>query len=526
MAQRLTTFSKFLITLVIVGGVAFAGRYFLKNTDVGKNIADKSKSLAEDGKKGDNSTADNSATATRGDKETVKVGVVTWGGYAGGQYFNEGFKANKNSRFVSEYGFPVEFKILDDFDASRAAWKKGDVDLLWTTIDALPTEIAGLADYEPQVVFQADWSRGGDAVVARRGITKVADLKGKKVAVAEMTPSHSFLLWLLEAGGLKPSDIQIVKQSNAIDAAQVFKSQQVDAAVVWSPDDEACLQAVPGAKILESTRSASNIIADVFIAKKAWVEKNRQKVNHLYEGWMRGAAEINASGDAKRKAAKILSENFEGVSEEMAYKSINNVRLCTQGDNKNFFGLNADYKGVTGEQLYNRMTTVYKNLGYAEGKIPNWRMIADSDATKAFSLNGAEHNAEGQKMFAPATETTKAKEAIATKRVSISFRSGEFKLDENTKYIVDKEMADIAKAFSNARIRVQGNTDNVGNAATNKLLSLKRAQSVADYLVATYGMSRNRFIVVGNGSDKPLAENTTEEGKAKNRRTDFELVGE
>ncbi len=525
MAQRLTTFSKFLITLVIVGGVAFGGRYFLKNTDLGKNITDKSKTLAEDGKKDRSEKSDNSA-AIRGDKETIKIGVVTWGGYAGGQYFNEGFKANKNSRFVSEYGFPVEFKILDDFDASRAAWKKGEIDLLWATIDALPTEIAGLADYEPQVAFQSDWSRGGDAIVARRGIAKVADLKGKKVAVAEMTPSHSFLLWLLEAGGLKPTDIEIVKQSNAVDAAQVFKSQQVDAAVVWSPDDEACLQSVPGSKILESTRSASNIIADVFIAKKSWIEKNRQKVNQLYEGWMRGAAEINASDAAKRKAAKILSENFEGFTEDMCYKSINNVRLCTNGDNKNFFGLNPDYKGVTGEQLYNRMTATYKSLGYAEGKIPNWRMIADSDALKAFKPSGAEHNAEGQKTFAPATETTKTKDAIATKRVSISFRSGESKLDDNTKYIIDKEMVEIAKAFSNSRIRVQGNTDNVGNANTNKILSLKRAQSVADYLVNTYGMSRNRFVVVGNGADKPLADNSSEDGRSKNRRTDFELIGE
>ena len=93
-------------------------------------------------------------------KEAINVGVVTWGGYIGGQYFNEGFKANSQSRFLKEYGFPVEFKILDDVPVSREAWKKDAVNLLWCTIDALPTEIAGLADYDPVVVFQADWSRG------------------------------------------------------------------------------------------------------------------------------------------------------------------------------------------------------------------------------------------------------------------------------------------------------------------------------------------------------------------------------
>ncbi|MBK7609506.1 MAG: hypothetical protein IPI18_21075 [Saprospiraceae bacterium] len=74
---------------------------------------------------------------------------------------------------------------------------------------------------------------------------------------------------MLEAANLKATDVDIIKQASAIDAAQVFKSGQVDAAVVWSPDDQACLKSVAGSKILQSTKSASNIIADAFIAKEA-----------------------------------------------------------------------------------------------------------------------------------------------------------------------------------------------------------------------------------------------------------------
>jgi len=509
---KLTSFSKLIIAVLIVSGVFFGGKFLFNNTEFGKKIV-------EDSSKNGGSDKD---------PGTVKVGVVTWGGYAGGQYFNEGFKANTQSRFYKDYGFKVDFKVLDDFDASRAAFKNGDVHLLWCTVDALPTEMSALQDFDPRIVFQADWSRGGDAVVVRRGITSVADLRGKKVAVAELTPSHSFLIWLLEAAGMKPSDIEIIKQPSAIDAAQVFKSQQVDAAVVWSPDDELCVQAVPGSKILESTRSASNIIADAFIAKSSWLENNREKANKLYEGWMKGAAEINGSEANKRKAARILSENFDGVSEDAALKAIENVRLCTHGDNLNFFGMNPDYKGVTGENLYNRMSSTYQQLGYIEGKVPSWRLAINTEAIKAAaSLNAAPGQAaEGQKQFSVATESAKTREAIATKRVSISFRTGEFQLDENAKYIIDREFVDIARAFSNARIRIEGNTDNVGNAASNKALSLKRAKSVVDYLVSTYSMPRNRFIIVGNGPDKPVGTNDTEEGRAKNRRTDFEIVGE
>lgn len=519
MATRLTPFSKLVITLLIVAIVVLGGRWLLNNTDIGKGLKDQ----AENG----GSTSSQTESGGSAPADAIKIGVVTWGGYAGGQYFNEGFKANKNSRFFKDYGFQVDFKVLDDFVASRDAFKRGDVDLLWCTIDAFPTEAGELADYQPQVVFQADWSRGGDAIVVRRGINSVADLRGKKIAVAELTPSHSFLLWLLDAGGMSEKDVQLIKQASAIDAAEAFKAQQVDAAVVWSPDDEACLSAVAGSRILESTKSASNIIADVFIAKKEWVDKNGKRLQQLYEGWMKGAAEINSNDANKRKAARILSENFEGISEDWAYKAINNVRLCTHGDNMNFYGLNTDYKGVTGDRLYGRMSQVYADLGYIQGRVPTWREVANSAAVRSTNLAGGANEAEGQKAFTEVTKQEGAeKEAIATKQVSINFRSGEFQLDENAKYIIDKEFVEIAKAFANARIRIEGNTDNVGNRASNVTLSQKRAEAVRDYLVNEHGMPRNRFIVIGNGPDNPVADNNSESGKAKNRRTDFQLVRE
>ena len=529
MATRLTPFSKLLLTVLIVAAIVLGGRWLLNNTEIGSTIKEQVDQNGTNSNTEQPANSDRNNNSRSGDapKDVINIGVVTWGGYAGGQYFNEGFKANKNSRFYKEYGFGVDFKVLDDFAVSRDAFRRGDIDLLWATIDAFPTEAGELADYQPQVVFQADWSRGGDAIVARRGLNSVADLRGKQIAVAELTPSHSFLLWLLEAGGMSLKDVKIVAQASAIDAAEAFKAQQVDAAVVWSPDDEACLSAVAGSRILESTKQASNIIADVFIAKKAWVEANPEKARQLYEGWMKGAAEINSNDSNKRKAARILAENFEGVDEDWAYKAINNVHLTTHGDNQNFFGLDNSFTGVTGDRLYSRMSQTYQNLGYIEGRVPTWREIANSSLVRSTNLTGDIHAAEASKSFTEVTkEEGEGKEAIATKQVSINFRTGEYQLDENAKYIIDKEFVEIARAFANARIRIEGNTDNVGNKASNIALSKKRAESVRDYLVSEHGMPRNRFIVVGNGPDNPVADNNTEAGKAKNRRTDFELVRE
>jgi NitT/TauT family transport system substrate-binding protein len=533
MARRLTTFSKLLITMLIVGVIAVGGKYLLDNTEAGQQIQNQTENAQQPSSKPSTSTRPSNSSSNSGipDRDIIKVGVVTWGGYVGGQFFNEGFEATKNSRFYKDYGFALEFKVLDDFVPSREAWKQDDVDLLWATIDAFPTEAGALAQFDPVVVFQADWSRGGDAVVARRGITNVSDLRGKKVAVAELTPSHSFLLWLLEAAGMTQADIEIIPQESAVQAAQIFKSGRVDAAVVWSPDDILSVKAVPGSRVLESTRSASNIIADVFFAKRSFVDNNRDRLQKLYEGWMRGAAEINSSAAARRKAATILAREFTergtALSPEEADEMIGNVRLVTHGDNKNFFGLNSAYKGVTGEKLYSRMSNVYFDLGQAGDKFPpTWGGINFPSLVMNTTLTGEEHFPEKAKTFATVTKADETKAAIATKRVSINFRTGEYKLDENAKYIIDKEFVPIANAFSNSRIRIEGNTDTDGSRATNVALSKRRAQAVANYLIEEYNMPRNRFVVVGNGPDKPVASNNNAAGKAKNRRTDFELIAD
>ncbi len=519
MATRLTGFSKFLITLLIVGGIG-GGLYYIANkTNFGKENGGDSGNT-------NTGTKNNGNTNGSNDADVIKIGVVTWGGYAGGQYFNEGFKASTDSRYYKEYGLKVEFKVLDDFAASREAFKADEVNLLWATVDAFPTEVTSLKEFEPQIVFQADWSRGGDAIVVRRGINSVADLKGKKISVALMTPSHSFLLWLLEAGDLKASDVEIVEAPSAIDAAAYFKAGRVDAAVVWSPDDEDCVNSVKGAKVLRSTKSASHIIADVFVAKKAYAEENKENLQKLFEGWMRGAAEINTNDASKRKAAKILSEGLN-MPEDYCYNAINNVRLCTYGDNVNFFNLDGNYSGVKGEDLYNKMTKVYQGLGYAEKNVPAWRLVANPSFIRGTTgLTGKEHLAEGAASFKPPTPEMETAPAFSSKKVTITFDSGSYSLSENAKQLIDIQFSEIAKAFGNARVRIEGNTDAAGNRDQNIALSKKRAQAVADYLAKEYKMDANRFVVVGNGPDKPVADNNTPEGKAKNRRTDFDLIVE
>jgi len=75
----------------------------------------------------------------------------------------------------------------------------------------------------------------------------------------------------------------------------------------------------------------------------------------------------------------------------------------------------------------------------------------------------------------------------------------------------------------NIHVEISGHTDNVGSANYNKKLSQERANSVVNYLIEK-GITKDRLTASGYGFDKPIAPNTTEEGRQKNRRTEFKIV--
>ncbi len=78
----------------------------------------------------------------------------------------------------------------------------------------------------------------------------------------------------------------------------------------------------------------------------------------------------------------------------------------------------------------------------------------------------------------------------------------------------------ILKENPDLKVEIQGHTDNIGPAAYNQQLSLKRAQSVYQYFV-DHGIEKSRLSVKGYGFSRPAYSNATKEGRAKNRRVEF-----
>jgi OOP family OmpA-OmpF porin len=101
----------------------------------------------------------------------------------------------------------------------------------------------------------------------------------------------------------------------------------------------------------------------------------------------------------------------------------------------------------------------------------------------------------------------------------IRFESGRATIDLDSAGLLDR-LIETALRCPTANIEIAGHTDTDGEDAFNQMLSEKRAQAVADYLVRA-GLPASRFTATGYGSTQPVATNDTDEGKAQNRRIEF-----
>ncbi|EAT58979.1 OmpA family protein [Chlorobium ferrooxidans] len=100
----------------------------------------------------------------------------------------------------------------------------------------------------------------------------------------------------------------------------------------------------------------------------------------------------------------------------------------------------------------------------------------------------------------------------------ILFTSGSSTLTSTSRANIEK-LARIFNRYNDTKVVIEGHTDNTGSAASNQLLSERRAESVAK-LLSAYGVSDRRLSPVGYGQSRPVASNDTEYGRQNNRRVE------
>ena len=547
--MKLTPFAKVFITLIVLGVVGYAGYHYygdqLRDWSKGGSAAKsggETKAPAgvtkEDfGALGNTPDPDRKAGASGVQAVNVGagklgrklvVGINTWAGHSPGIVANAGLAAgNPGSVYKSRYGLDVDFVLLEDPQAKLAAFIKGDIDIMWDTVDSWAREASALAEQNltAKAILQQDWSRGGDGIVSLKTINSIEDLKGKTIATTRYTPSHWLLLYMLSQSGLTPEERRQIEKNlvfttEAPLAAAAFRSKKVDAAVTWEPDLSGAVNSrADEAHLLVTTAAATNVIADCLVARQEVVDQYPETLKDFIHGWFDGIAMIaqDPAGAyaVTGKALKLSADDVSGM--------LSGLKLTPFADNALFFGLSAESKGHSQfATLFDTAFVVWRKQGVVS------KAVEAKDHVDTRFLAALADQYQGAKVveqfkFNPKEAKNPAARAIVNKSLTIYFTPGSDAIMNGSYFTLDS-LGDTMTAFGNTFLRVEGNTDSTGSAKQNKTLSQRRADAVKKYLVAHFAIPEARFQTIGQGSANPVASNESEAGRQQNRRTDIKVI--
>lgn len=478
---------------------------------------------------------------------TVKFALNVWAGWGPIIFANNGFKAGKAWKGADGKDFKVELVLIDNPVAMRDAYAAGEIHIGWATLDMVPLFMDGLVKagdsrVMPRIYQQVDWSNGGDGIVVRENIKTVADLRGKKIVLAQNSPSQYFALNMLVAGGVQPSEVEMMYTNTAFEAARAFEVQkEIAGAVSWAPDIYN-LAEVKGNRMLVTTATANKLIADVWFARADFAKDHPE----ICEGLVRGifdAMEALKVQDNKQRCAQLMGEGYSIPASE-CLAMFGDAHSTNWAENYQFF-INRN-NPTNFERVWNQAYYLYRRIGaISQEKVPFEQVMDFSIIQKL----GQEDKYKSQKSeyepaFVPKTvqEIKAESEEILTNTVVIHFFPNSWDLYKKVSRQIDgktveelydplvdmvlEEAAQVTEQFGMARVVIEGHTDASmrGQVPEDlvKELSMNRANAVKEGLVKKFKLDPNKFSVVGMGWDVP-ADSTDPNNHAKNRRVEIKV---
>jgi outer membrane protein OmpA-like peptidoglycan-associated protein len=166
--------------------------------------------------------------------------------------------------------------------------------------------------------------------------------------------------------------------------------------------------------------------------------------------------------------------------------------------------------------------------GAAQASADRERQVAAAAAAEAERVRSAAENAAKARLellgrLDAALPTRVTERGLVSEIGGVQFATGTANLSGAAREALAR-FSGIVASYPGLRFNVEGHTDNVGSATANNELSLRRAIAVRDYLISQ-GVAASTIDVAGLGSSRPAADNSTADGRAKNRRVEIVVSG-
>lgn len=483
---------------------------------------------------------------------TVRFALNVWAGWAPIIHANEGFEAKKVWKTPDGKDFKVQLILADNPVDMRDAYAAGEYHIGWATVDMLPLFMEGFVDRSgtphdsrvmPRIFQQVDWSNGGDGIVVRDNIKTVADLRGKKVVLAQNSPSQYFALRMLVSGGLQPTDVQFVYTNDAFEAAAAFNANKdISACVSWAPDIYT-LSEQKGNRMLVNTLTANKLIADVWYARADFAKDHPD----LIEGIVRGifdSVEALKNQEQQKNVSEWMAQGYAIPADE-CLAMLADAHSTNFAENRDFF-LNQN-NPARFESVWNQAYYIYRKIRSITHQPVSFDKVVDFSVLKKLAKEEkySSQTNEYRVAFAPKSsrEIVAESEEILTNTVIIHFAANKHDLyhkvpreengetvevfyDPNVDFVLD-EIAQLVTQFGAARVIISGHTDAsmkplLPDDSLVKELSGNRANAVKEALVQKFQLDPNQFNAVGKGWDEP-ADPADPTNHAKNRRVEIKV---
>jgi NitT/TauT family transport system substrate-binding protein len=527
---RLTPMAKGLMAVAILSVTAAAAWHLGLKDLVGKEGGEGEQGVASGPGATTPGTASSGKVAQAGAlgsaSNPLKVSIVSFHGYAPALVANGDSLTTRPGSIYDQMGLNVEFIIQDDIPTLATIFGAETAHCAWRTSDFWAQEQPNLrnAGYDGRAVMVVDNTQGADAILAKDpNIRRVEDLVDKKVALLQYTPSHGMVIDAIDSSSLSARKKQSIKQiyinaeEGTAGVRAAFEGGQVDAIALWDPDLSLALKKVPGAHVVYSTKTATNLIYDVMVCDSRHLSdpQNDATFGAFVGGWMAGVDAAEKNPDQAVDALVKTEEFFSLLAKDEGRPFVKSLfsSLVWTGleDNARILGLAGGTNHY--ERVYKKFDGIYRAAGALAN--PNSPVInpADSFEYKYIQRLLAENQAAQTQAKEPEFTFTEAqaKEATQvapqlTKPVTVNFTVGSAELTKRSEKTIDEEMVSLIESNGAAYFEVSGNTDSTGGRATNLRLSEERANAVVSYLVSQWEFPRERFIIVGNGPDKPICD--------------------
>ncbi|MCC6697853.1 MAG: OmpA family protein [Candidatus Hydrogenedentes bacterium] len=482
---------------------------------------------------------------------TVRFALNVWAGWAPIILFNEGKGPGKLWTVPGGEPFKVELVLIDDPVAMRDAYAAGQIHVGWGTLDMVPLfmeELQKDSRIRPRIFQQVDWSNGGDGIVIRRSAAKdpqhpnIADLRGKKVVLAQNSPSQFFVLNTLISGGVQPAEVEFIYTQDAFQAAAAFNTNKdIAACVSWAPDIYN-LTKIEANHLLVTTATANKLIADVWFARADFAKDHPEICEGLVRGIFDGM-EMMKTDQGRQQAAGLMAKLYNIPADE-CLGMLGDAHSTNYAENREFFmnqnnPANFERTWDTANYLYRHIAKVSSPVSF--DSVMDFSILQKLASEEKYASSKNEYAVN----FTPKTVQSIQAESgeILTKTIRIHFYPNSFDIhktviatengkdveklyDPNVDFVLE-EVGKLAGQYGAARIVIEGHTDaSMKGQVTASLvreLSMNRANSVKEALVAKFpSLDPKQFSADGKGWDVPANPDAPMD-HAQNRRVEIKV---